>query len=103
MPRVSSFRNGAWVGCVVKVFKEVKALISARVGRRCTTAECSLQKEMGMNVVDLMSSESSEGVSGWDFGLVTVFFLMHAITLLPKTSVTLFTPAGSTSGVKVDP
>lgn len=74
MPRVSIFRNGIWVGCIMTVFKEIRALISARVGRCCTTAECSLQKEMGVILVDLMSSESSGGVSRWDFGLLTVSF-----------------------------
>lgn len=74
MPRASIFRNGIWVGCVMKVFKETQALISARVGRWCTTAECSLQKEMGVILVDLMSSESSGGVSGWNSGLLTLSF-----------------------------
>lgn len=71
MPRVSIFTNGIWVGCVMKVFKEIKALISARE----LEGVVPQQKEMRMNVVDLMSSESSGGVSGWAFGLVTVFFL----------------------------
>lgn len=49
---------------------------SKRAGRRCATAEGSLQKEMGMNVVHLTSiSKSFEGVSGWDVGRVAVFLL----------------------------
>lgn len=52
------------------------SLFSERPGKHCATAEASLQKEMGMNVDDLASSsKSSEGVSGWDFGLVAVFLL----------------------------
>lgn len=30
IPRVSIFRSGIWVGCIMKVFKEIQALISAR-------------------------------------------------------------------------
>lgn len=63
MPRVSIFRSGIWVGCMMKVLGDTGSLFSRRVGRCCTQQSGSLQKERGVILVYLMSSESSGGVS----------------------------------------
>lgn len=75
VPRVSIFRNGVWAGCIMEVFKEIKALVSASELEGVPQQSALCRKEMGMNAVDLKSSESSEGIYGWGFGLVTVFLL----------------------------